>query len=133
MSDNPKYSSAAFLGWEAEEKWRWKLRNESLRSGRLKMVERRMAGRRDTGLARVLAMCACGRTKVCLLRDLRLRRVGFCSANCRQRLNIRHPHWSNQRILSFKTGKVIRLGPPRWDPELRAGVFADGYSPAKKG
>jgi hypothetical protein len=112
--------------------WRLRLRKEYLRSGRLRMVERRMAGRKDTGPARVLTLCACGRTKVCQLRDLRLRRVAFCSANCRQRLVIRHPHRSTQRIHSFKTGKLIRLGPPRWDPELRAGVFADGYSPVQR-
>jgi hypothetical protein len=118
----------------AELQWRWALSKERLRSGRLLMIRRtQFPGRKNTGPARVLALCACGNTKICQLGDLRRQRIISCSANCRHRLDIRHPHRKDQRTLSRKTKKLIRLGPPKWDPELKRGVFADGYSPAKKG
>jgi hypothetical protein len=95
------------------------------RSGRLRMVEK-IPG--DKG--RVLALCACGKTKVVWQRNIRWGQAEYCSANCRQRFDIRHPHWRNQRMLSRRTGKVIRLGPPKWDPVTKKGVFSDGFIPA---
>jgi hypothetical protein len=28
-------------------------------------------------------------------------------------------------MLSFRTGKLIRLGPPKWNPVLEKGVFPE--------
>ena len=82
------------------------------RSGRLKMIQ-----------DKVLCLCACGNTKLVLIQDIIWGRATACSGNCRARLDIRHPHYSSQRILSKKTGQLIQEGPPIWDPVLRKGVF----------
>jgi hypothetical protein len=119
----------------AELTWRRQLDKASARSGRLMVIEEvaPIAEGQAAGVKRVLCLCACGNTKIVQARDILRARAISCSANCRHRLDIRHPHFKNQRTLSRKTKKLIRLGPPKWDPELRKGVFADGYSPTKKG
>jgi hypothetical protein len=112
---------------QAEWLWRKKLEHKYVRSGRLKMIEEvgPIAEGQAKGVMRVLALCACGNTKVVQLRDLVKGRAYSCSANCRHRLTIRHPHRSRQRIHSRKTGKLIRLGSPKWDPVLRKGIFEE--------
>ena len=119
----------------AELQWRRQLEKASARSGRLMVIEEvaPIAEGHAAGVKRVLCLCACGNTKIVQARDILRARASSCSANCRHRLDIRHPHFKNQRTLSRKTQKLIRLGPPKWDPELGKGVFADGYSPTKKG
>jgi hypothetical protein len=120
MSGKAKY-------YDSEGEWEWTMTHRKpLRSGRLLLIERLPILEGITVPARVLTLCACGNTKICQLGDFRRERVRFCSANCRQRFDIRHPHCPNQRMLSFRTGKLLRLGPPKWDPVLKKGVFADG-------
>jgi hypothetical protein len=112
-----------------EKIWREQSAKAHPRSGRLKVVEKNVAviaGGQAKGVVKALALCACGNTRVVQMRDIYRGRAAYCGEHCRQRLMIRNPHCSTQRIHSRKTGKLIRLGPPKWDPVLRKGVFSDG-------
>jgi hypothetical protein len=71
---------------------------------------------------RVLCLCACGKTKVFLKKDIVQERAERCGWDCRRDRIIRHPHRSDQEILNHR-GEVIKRGPPKWDPVLRKGVF----------
>jgi hypothetical protein len=113
--------------FDRERNWQKQAADYRPVSGRLKMVEEAAPYTQGhaAGMLRLLCLCACGATKVVFARDIRTGRARSCGANCRSRLDIRQPHRVNQIIYRRKTGRLVRVGPPRWDPALRKGVFAE--------